>query len=110
MDEFEYLRGWFSVRILNSVISGDLAANPRPDQSLPPDALIQFDPPNLSATRILDRLLPEAGYRGTAENTFSFWTDYVRTHEQELKKLQPTGEGVDFSPRACKNGKPVKKY
>src|ERR1700692_4107430 len=31
-------------------------------------------------------------------------------HKRELGKLEPTGEGVDFSDKACKNGKPTKKH
>ena len=38
------------------------------------------------------------------------WQDWIAAHQNELSKLQPTGEGVDFSPNACKNGKPVKKH
>src|SRR5260370_9617673 len=39
-----------------------------------------------------------------------FWQDWIAAHQNELSKLQPTGEGVDFSANACKNGKPVKKH
>ena len=38
------------------------------------------------------------------------WQDWIAAHQNELSKLQPTGKGVDFSPNACKNGKPVKKH
>jgi len=37
------------------------------------------------------------------------WQDWIAAHQNELNKLQPTGEGVDFSPNACKKGKPAKK-
>jgi len=33
----------------------------------------------------------------------------MAAHKDELSKLQPTGEGVDFSDSACKDGKPRKK-
>jgi hypothetical protein len=43
------------------------------------------------------------------EERIKLWQDWIAAHKDELSKLQPTGEGVDFSPNACKNGKPVKK-
>jgi hypothetical protein len=33
------------------------------------------------------------------------WQVWIATHKDELSKLEPTGEGVNFSPQACKNGK-----
>jgi hypothetical protein len=29
------------------------------------------------------------------------WRDWIRVNESSLRKLQPTGEGVDFSGRTC---------
>jgi hypothetical protein len=116
IDEFEYVGGWFSVRILKDVISGELAANAAIDQHAPPDA--QRMKPIYLASGTLAALIPDGSRQIESQKSlslfssesFSFWTDYIRTHEVELKKLQPTGEGVDFSPNACKNGKPRKKH
>jgi hypothetical protein len=33
------------------------------------------------------------------------WKVWIAEHRDELRLLQPTGEGVDFSPRRCKDGK-----
>jgi len=116
IDEFAYVGGWFSVRILKDVVSGELAANAAIDQHAPPDA--QRMKPIYLASGTLAALIPDGAHQIESQKSlslfssesFSFWTDYIQTHEDELKKLQPTGEGVDFSPNACKDGKPRKKH
>jgi hypothetical protein len=108
MTEFAYVGGWFSVRVLNAIANSELAATPRTDPHGVTDA--QWIPFKLTASTTLGALLPESGFRLTSENQASFWKQYIPAHEAELKKLQPTGEVVDFSPSACKNGKPEKKH
>jgi len=48
---------------------------------------------------------------GGATNTSlaNRWNDWIAAHRDELQKLAPTGEGVDYSERACKGGKPVRR-
>ena len=48
---------------------------------------------------------------GGAANTLlaKSWNDWIAAHRAELEKLPPTGEGVDYSERACKGGKPAKR-
>jgi hypothetical protein len=43
------------------------------------------------------------------EQQTKIWQEWIPAHDDELSKLQPTGDGVDFSDTACKNGKPRKK-
>src|SRR4051794_24285281 len=43
------------------------------------------------------------------ERSTQLWLNWFDAHKDELGKLEPTGEGVDFSASACKDGKPVKK-
>lgn len=33
------------------------------------------------------------------------WRVFIAEHRAELSLLQPTGEGVDFSPSRCKDGR-----
>ncbi len=37
------------------------------------------------------------------------WKAWIAEHRAELSLLQPTGEGVDFSPSRCKDGKVLEK-
>ena len=37
------------------------------------------------------------------------WNDWIAAHREEFEKIAPTGEGVDYSERACKGGKPAKR-
>ncbi len=34
------------------------------------------------------------------------WQAWISSHKDDLRKLEPTGEGVDLSRQACNNGKP----
>jgi hypothetical protein len=36
------------------------------------------------------------------------WQEFIAKNANEFRKLEPIGEGVEFSVRACKNGKPIK--
>jgi hypothetical protein len=116
MSELEYVGGWFSVRILDAILSGELAGNPRIDQHKPADA--QTAEPKFAAAAILAAMLPDGAHQIESQKSFSlmssqsfpFWTDYIRIHAESLKTLQPTAEGVTFSPGACKDGKPHRKH
>jgi hypothetical protein len=39
-------------------------------------------------------------------NYIRIWREWIRSHESELRTLRPTGEGVEFTAEACKNGQP----
>jgi len=45
----------------------------------------------------------------STEAQTKIWNEWIAAHQVELEKLEPIGDGVDFSDKACKNGKPVKK-
>ena len=55
------------------------------------------------------RVTPELDRQLSPDWVTKIWQDWIAAHKDELSKLQPTGEGVDFSSDACKKGKPVKK-
>ncbi len=109
-------RGDDAQALLEAGRTGNLAFVPYLREHAPPDA--QRMKPIYLASGTLAALIPDGAHQIESQKSlslfssesFSFWTDYIQTHEDELKKLQPTGEGVDFSPNACKDGKPRKKH
>jgi hypothetical protein len=73
-------------------------------------------PPSFDALDTLPKVVPNPPAKPLTESQLKYgdlikmWQDWIATHKDELSKLQPTGGGVDFSPNACKNGKPRKKH
>jgi hypothetical protein len=68
------------------------------------------------ALRVLPTIVPDPPLMPTtsdakshSEEQIRIWQDWIAAHRDKLSKLQPIGNGVDFSDKACKNGKPVKK-
>src|SRR3954454_6287391 len=105
--ELPYVGGWFSIQILDRVIRSELATNPRP-VPLPPD--LSFAPAQVYAREVAHKMFTDIPVQsGPAIPSVQQWNEYFNTHKTELSKLQPTGEGVKFSPDACKGGKVRKK-
>jgi len=47
--------------------------------------------------------------QGNFEFENAKWRAWVHEHDGELRKRQPTGEGVDLSEGACRNGRPIRR-
>jgi hypothetical protein len=65
--------------------------------------------PKLWALQSLPKLIPQPPFPTLPGDEFVFaqrWHEWIDEHREKLQLLQPTGEGVDFSPTACKDGKP----
>src|SRR5262252_826725 len=79
MDSLSYIGGWFSVKVLDSVLSGEIAAKPALDPHAPADG--QFVPPRMAATSALTQMFPDA-VQPTSDNfrdRESFWLTYIGT-------------------------------
>lgn len=106
--------GWFSIHTL-LLASDEDAAFQRNLKKHRGDADLSFELPSETVLRVLPRVLPQADIPkspyGNSDRAklIQDWKEWVSVHESALKELQPTGDGVDFSDGACKNGKPVRK-
>jgi hypothetical protein len=105
--------GWFAIQGLQKFLTGEedghyfKAAGKRKHAE---DMMAL--PPAHYALQTLTQLVPNAPVKFNAfemPSQIKIWQDWIAAHKDELSKLQPTGEGVDFSPNARKNGKPRKK-
>ena len=116
---FDSIGGWYSIRALQFFLTPDgeihwKKAYSRFGGKYGNDVL--QTPPSFEALQILPKLVPNPPTGPLSSESASrpadlinTWQDWIAAHKDELSKLQPTGEGVDFSPRACKNGRPRKK-
>jgi len=104
--------GWFSVRALVMAADDD-ATFERNLKRHHGDDDLSFALPSDMVLRVLPEVLPKADlpkYRGGTDaeraKLLQDWKQWISNHETELKTMRPTGSEVDFSARACKNGKP----
>ena len=96
-----YIGGGFSFRIIKQVLGEQLAVLPlKSDPHLPADVIL--DNPMDRAIQSLQALLPKAQVQ---EADYKRGLEYLDQHWSELSKLEPTGEGVEFSSTACKDRK-----
>jgi len=121
---FQFVGGWYAYQALQKFLLPDgdvhfdraykkyLAKHQR-DIDYPP-----IEPPSYYAAKALTEMVPDPPARWDQEGDLhpdrlerdkQIWLDWIAAHKDELSKLEPTGEGVDFSDSACKNGKPRKR-
>jgi hypothetical protein len=118
VDTMGAIDSWFGVRALQTFLQParfhDYSRSPTRT------ADVFYDFPGEEALRELSRILPNGPresvpFRVQVHNEearldlIRRWNDWITTHEAELRTRQPTGEGVDWSESACKDGKPVRK-
>jgi hypothetical protein len=104
--------GWFAIRGFDYLMSpeGDknwMAALRYQEKNT--DA-VQVSP-KFYIVRTLPKLIPNSVRTpefgtGSEHVLADKWRSWIAEHREELSVLQPTGEGVGYSPAACKDGKP----
>lgn len=114
--------GWFAFHAIERIFDGVGAAEFERAARNPANAgsdVLHYDP-RIWGVQVLSELVsnPPAGVpasplhggvlgRGDEwANYIEIWRDWIRSHESELRTLQPSGEGVEFTAEACKNGQP----
>ena len=120
IESFGYIGGWYSFQALQKLLEPEeeIHWNRAVDKyerkpSSPHD--IQYLRPSYKALETLSKMVPDPPVKFSPEVELNpnpqakIWQDWIAAHKDELSKLQPTGEGVDFSDSVCKNGKPRKK-
>jgi hypothetical protein len=117
LGDFGYVSGWYAIQALQEFFTpqGPSHSYRRVHKEKRQD--FSYLPPRYSALKTLTELVPnppakfdpDAIAPSELERSAKIWREWIAAHKDELSKLQPTGEGVDFSDKACKNGKPTKK-
>jgi hypothetical protein len=100
--------GWFMFQAIQKIFDGVGEREFRRGvQKTPSD--VMYEAPKYLVVQFLPLVIqdPPIGVpRGDEkiERFVQVWREWIRSHDSELRTLQPTGEGVDFSAEACKNG------
>ena len=109
LDKISYVGGWYAIRIYRELLTP--AAKARFEQALlRQQSDLALSEPQWWALYSLLRVAPypppsgiDYGFNLAAMPDYArIWLAWIRKNEYRLKKLQPTGAGVDFSEKACK--------
>jgi hypothetical protein len=117
---FGQIGGWFGIQALEVFLTPEGQTHWRKAYSKSggeyDNDVIQM-PPAFDALEALPKIVPNPPVRPLSseshwrpQDLVKIWKDWIAAHKDELSKLEPTGEGVDFSDKACKNGKATKKH
>jgi hypothetical protein len=104
--ELPAIGGWFAIRTYSLVLQPDTQKRWGRGQS---DANDVFRPsPTDIVFQKLPGLVPDLPKAdpSSPREAATGWTRYLDNHKTELSKLQPTGEGIDWSGKACKHFRP----
>jgi hypothetical protein len=100
--ELPAIGGWFAIRTYSLVLQPDTQKRWGRGHS---DAYDVFLPsPTSIVFQNLPRLVPGLPKADPSkpDEMAAAWTRYIDSHESELSKLPPTGEGIVWSGNACK--------
>jgi hypothetical protein len=98
--------GWFSLQVFDYLLTANGRAHwERAMRRGSRAADLIYAPPDSDIPELLSRVVrnPPAVSEKDPRSALRAW---MAEHRPELSLLQPTGEGVDLSPAACKDGQP----
>ena len=98
--------GWFGLQVFDYLMTASGRAHwERAMRRGSRAADLIYTPPDGDIPELLSRVVrnPPVISERDPRPTLRAW---IADHRAELSLLQPTGEGVDFSPTACKDGQP----
>jgi hypothetical protein len=128
---FEYIGGWYGIQASTHFLLPEaqrkwrkMRAEERPSDITPPPStafwalvalsrLIPNPPNNMKITEGsgLGFNMEDADPHLEALKPYIMhWQEWISQHRGDLSKLEPTGDGVDFSPRACKKSQTRKSH
>jgi hypothetical protein len=118
IENFGYVGGWYSIQALQKFLTPEGPRRSHNDAKKHKHDDFGYLPLRYSAIKTLAAIVPSAPVKfdpdsiaqAELDRSAKIWQDWIVAHKVELSKLEPTGEGVDFSDKACKNGKPTKKH
>ena len=116
--QLEPIGGWFWIQAMRNILDGAASAGFEKWVRTKTLSDVSEVPPDHVALQSLIGAMPSRpegmptdvhSIRSSDEARFSIeWRHWIEAHRAELQMLAPTGEGVDWSPDACRNGRPVK--
>jgi hypothetical protein len=107
--EIEYVGGGFWIRTLGALLDLDARFH---KAKLPDTSDVRFNPPSYSALYELPRVVPKGPITqrdflspDEEQQAICVWKAWIASHEHEIDKMEPNGEGVVFSEKACRGWK-----
>jgi hypothetical protein len=110
-----YIDGWFAIRLYGYLLSPEadkrfLKAK-KPESSdmtyVSPIVWALMQLPQVAPNPPLAPFDPGAGNpKRDPQQEGKVWLNWIQEHQTSLQQLAPTGEGVDYSGKACKHFKP----
>jgi len=110
LDQTPYVGGWYAIRIYRDLLTPAAAAWFAKAKLRFPEGDIALAEPRWWALSSFPRVAPyplptgiDYGFNLAQMPDYSQkWSAWIQQNQKRLKKLQPTGAGVDFSGRSCK--------
>jgi hypothetical protein len=104
--------GWFAIQVYDYLLTPTGRAHWERAKPREKDTDVIELPPESYILEALPQIVPNPPVTpGLIDSTrewqaqIAIWKAWIAEHREELSLLQPTGEGVDFSPTRCKDGK-----
>lgn len=105
--------GWFAIKSYLQLFDADA----RFQKARPGASDLTYTPPSWWGLKALPNIVPDPPLQYNQQSVekdsasqVEIWKKYIAEHESELMRLEPTGTAVEFSPRACRKGKPRTKH
>jgi len=104
--------GWFAIQVSDYLLTPAGRAHWERAMRREKETDASRPPPEFYILQVLREIVPNPPTRPRPTDQIEeypaqvpIWKAWIAEHREELRLLQPTGEGVDFSPSACKDGK-----
>jgi len=117
VEELKLIGGWFAIQGLQKFLPPNDPVHWHKPTNEEKNSDVAYLPFYFGVLEALPAVVPNPPARSTpleaqfySQELIKTWQEWIPAHKDELSKLQPTGEGVDFSDKACKNGKPRTKH
>ncbi|HEY2499762.1 MAG TPA: hypothetical protein VGK24_22095 [Candidatus Angelobacter sp.] len=113
--DLPYIGGWFAIKVYSYLLSPEAdkrfwkAKKPGPSDIgyVSPAVWALMQLPKVAPNPPLPPFKPGIGDpKRIPQEDGKLWLGWIREHEASLQQLTPTGEGIDFSGKACKHFKP----
>lgn len=101
--QLAYIGGWFAIQMYLEMLNNKKVMSHWFRIGEPNDDRV-WTAPDTRAMQNLPNLIPALQpitEQTPAKQTVEQWNVYIKEHMEELSKLTPTGEGVDFSGKSC---------
>ena len=104
--QLPYIGGWFAIQVYRMALSEPRIMSHWFDAAPKDSGDEAMSSPVDSALLVLPKLipaLPRIKDHQPVKEIVITWGNQISEHQDELSKLVPTGEGVDFSGKTCKS-------